>query len=45
MPESISVRYYKTIHFKRLVVEVYRAKIARPAHIQQYLHIALTEGC
>ncbi|MFD2935348.1 hypothetical protein [Spirosoma flavum] len=33
----------KSLHFKRKVVEVYRAEIAQPADIQQYLHISLTE--
>ncbi len=32
-----------SLHFKRRVVEVYRAEIAQPADIQQYLHISLTE--
>ena len=33
----------KSLHFKRRVVEVYRAEIAQPVDIQQYLHIPLTE--
>ena len=32
-----------SLHFKRRVVEVYRAEIAQPHDIQQYLHISLTE--
>ena len=32
-----------SLHFKRRVVEVYRAEIAQPADIQHYLHISLTE--
>lgn len=32
-----------SLHFKRRVVEVYRAEIAQPAHFQHYLHISLTE--
>lgn len=33
----------KSLHFKRRVVEVYRAEIAQPADIERYLHIPLTE--
>jgi hypothetical protein len=33
----------KSLHFKRRVVSVYRAEIAQPADIQQYLHISLRE--
>lgn len=33
----------KSLHFKRRVVEVYRAEIAQPADIDRYLHIPLTE--
>jgi hypothetical protein len=32
-----------SLTFKRRIVEIYRAEIAQPADIQQYLHISLTE--
>lgn len=31
-----------SLHFKRRVVEIYRAEIAQPTDIQRYLHISLT---
>lgn len=33
----------KSLHFKRRVIEVFRAEIARPADIERSLHISLTE--
>lgn len=33
----------KSLHFKRQVVELYRAEVAQADHIQHYLHISLTE--
>lgn len=33
----------KSLHFKRRVVEVYRAEIAEPPDIERHLHISLTE--
>ncbi len=33
----------KFLHFKRQVVELYRAEVAQADHIQHYLYISLTE--